>query len=275
MSAANFLKSMFGGFSNQASQGQLARRSNNIETAAESDVSKMIPDHDFFQLEGFRPSSMNQERRGLINPPGGNKYLGNQDSLSASLQVENCADEINCALFIVKIHPAASLKDILSTVRTGAIFAVHITPAKPPEYPTQAAKLVFMKHDAAAEYLRQIRTTGIYIRNKRIEGVWNRHGYVIPPQGLRTRVLHIRGPAYRMDPEKWLAHMDNGISIDLEECRELPDPDPSKKTLEFRLARLDGQAESVTQMILKNPNMRAIIEVKYGPDPCDPESGFR
>ncbi|EHL02981.1 hypothetical protein M7I_0952 [Glarea lozoyensis 74030] len=237
-------------------------------------MSEVIPDDDFFSLENFRPSSMNQEQRGLIDAPRGSKYLGNQDSQSAAHQYDDCPDHLNHALWVMRIHRDAQLKEILDTVRTGGIFATHMSPAKN-GHDSQAIKIVFMTHDAAAEYLRQIHTTGIYVRGKRVEGKWNRNGYIIPPQGQRTRVLHIRGPVHYMERHKWEAYMQMGLSIDLEEFRELPDPDPSKKTFEFRLGRVDGQAEAVFQMICKNLKMRRNVEVRYGPDPCDPNSGFR
>ena len=233
-----------------------------------------INEDDFFQLDGFNASSMKQEEKGLIpQPESASNYLGKADSLSARLQVKDLPDDENCCLWITKIHPSASMKDFLSTIRTGAIYAVSMSDAQG-DYTTKAAKVVFKKHQSAADFLRQVQKgRGVYINNLRMVGIWNRHGYREATVET-TRVLHLRGPIQYMDPDRWVEFFKTGITLVIEHTRDLPEHDPLMRSIEIRFCRVDGQAESGWYAVRKNKKMASIIDCQYGPDPCDPYSGF-
>jgi hypothetical protein len=259
-------------FLNRASEINAIATSKKARASEENKITAGPVDFDPFELEGFRPSSMNQEKKGLIERPTGSKYLGNTDSLSAALQIQNLPFDQNCALWITRVHQDVGLAEFLATIRTGAVFAISL---KEPEggYSTKAAKLVFMKHDAAAEFLRQVQTVGVFLRGIRIDGKWNRNGYR-ENWAKKSRILHIRGPAPIMTFENWNDYFHKCVCFELEAFRELPETDYTKKKMEFRFARVDGQAEAIFQAITKNPRMER-VDVKYGPDPCDPASGFQ
>lgn len=91
----------------------------------------------------------------------------------------------------------------------------------------------------------------------------------------KTRVLHIRGPARVMTFEFWNGYFQQCVAFQLEGFRELPSPREGIKVLEFRFSRIDGQAEAIHTAITKDSDLDAGIEIRYGPDLCDPHSGFR
>jgi hypothetical protein len=223
----------------------------------------------------FRPSRMVMEKEGIkINYPHLKdlKYVGDISSKSFRVQVQNLPDKENCSLWITRLHKEANVKALLRTVRTGAVFAVHINPPDE-KHEWSAAKLVFMNSSAAAAFVEQSNTRGgISVLKSRIRVVYNRHGYRDYDHPERSRVLQIKGPKGTMDGNFWLAYFGKCVEFQLEGTSKLED---NQDILEFRFARVDGQAESLHQAITREPKFKGVYEVGYARDPCEPKPMYR
>jgi hypothetical protein len=69
----------------------------------------------------------------------------------------------------------------------------------------------------------------------------------------------------------WNEYFTDCIGFDLEFWNEEL-PQNNKKTLKFAFARLDAQAEGAYHAIKKERAFQGVIDVRYGPDSCDPSS---
>jgi hypothetical protein len=194
----------------------------------------------------FQPSRMVLEKQGLLIPPRqkGFNYMGTQRSVSSGFHPQNLSDYENCALWITNLPPTLDLAGFLAEVRTGAVYAARLQDPELGRGRTKAAKLVFMKHHAAAAFLDRVRSNhGIILAGHRMRAIWNQNGYY-ENDTTATRVLVIRGPEYKMSIDFWHAYFEECVVFELESFHELPS-DPDFKTTEFRFARVDGQAESL------------------------------
>jgi hypothetical protein len=178
-------------------------------------------------------------------------------------------DEENCALWLTNIQPSATIADILSVVRTGAVYALHINPAFG-THTTAAAKLVFMKPSAAARFYQQVNSReGVAIHGGRIRAVYNKFGFREYTHQERSRVIWVQGPAQFMTFEFWDKYFKTCVAFDLESWDERS-VRSNEKVLTFAFARLDGQAEAVYHAIKKEQAYQGVFDVRYGRDPCDP-----
>jgi hypothetical protein len=222
-----------------------------------------------FDLEHFKPLSMVQEQRGLQSTPTHGPYRGNHNSQSHGLHDSNCPDEENCSLWLTKVHCATTLAQFFQTIHTGAVFAASM---KEPEgdHNTRPVKLVFMTHEGAAQYLHIVENFGIFFHGLRVEGRYNRDGYrVTDAWRAKSRVLHISGPAPVMEIDKWIAFFGSAVRFQLETWSYLRENYPGIRAMEFRFARVDGQAEAIFLAIGRSSKMQG-VGIQYGPDPCDP-----
>jgi hypothetical protein len=149
------------------------------------------------------------------------------------------ADHLNCALWITRFHPHASLGRLFDQVRTGTVFAVSVNPPEGVN-PTCAVKLVFMRPSAAAHFLALLMTDpGIIINGIRLTGTYNRMGYHENHDNNVTRVLHIRGPPHipEMTRDFWdgdFGYFEKYVVYQLECFREWQEGD--QKCLECKLS---------------------------------------
>jgi hypothetical protein len=226
---------------------------------------------------GFQPSriklqqllslTMEEDR----NP--GYAYKGSRNSKAFALQEAWLEDIRNCALWIKNLSLSCSVSDIFSKITVGAVSVLHIY-GKNNEHSGQAAKLVFMKPESAAAFMTQCNTgEGIFIGGKKVVSRYNRDGCHRHPQPSHSRVLHIQGPNEIMNFEFWDVYFNiycvfeiDGYKTILESERE------SRRTMEFRFARIDGQAQTCMQAILSDPKLAEDVHVYYAHDPCDPQS---
>ncbi|KAF4631444.1 hypothetical protein G7Y89_g6690 [Cudoniella acicularis] len=224
----------------------------------------------------FQPSRMHLERAGLLPPPQprDSNYLGDPNSRSAAIQILNLPSEENCALWITYLPLDMTIPRFIGLVRTGEVFAAMLYEPEGGLNWAKAAKLVFKKHDAATEFLAKVKSfLGIVNSGLRMEATWNRVGYR-ENNTNKTRVLHLRGPPHLMTFEFWNDYFGKRVIFQLEGFRELPGPREGKKILEFRFARIDGQAEAMFTAVMNDQELARDIEIRYGADPCDPHSGF-
>jgi hypothetical protein len=220
----------------------------------------------------FRPSRQVAERSGIALPQS-NKDSQQSGNLSSRKEREiSLPDEENCALFLTGIHRSATVKDILSVVRTGKVFILHVNRADD-IHPTSAAKLVFMKPSAAARFFRQATAKeGVSILGVRIKAVYNKWGYKNYTHQERSRVILVQGPDNEfMTFDTWNKYFWKCFKFELEFWDE-EKPQNKKKVLKFAFARVDGQAESAYHAIKKERAFQGVVDVRYGTDPCDPTS---
>ncbi|RDL33751.1 uncharacterized protein BP5553_08119 [Venustampulla echinocandica] len=225
------------------------------------------------RLETFRPSRMVLEKWGLVKVPRdpGSNYFGDHSSVSSIRQVLNLPDNENCALWVTYLPPDIDLATFLNKVRTGAVYAAVLLEPEGKNW-TKAAKLVFKKHSAAVGFLKQVQSApGIVVSGLRMKAIWNRIGYR-ENNTKRTRVLQLRGPPELMAPDFWNNYFQRCVVFELEALYDISGQRGGDKMLEFRFARVDGQAEALFCAIMSDPIFAGIVGVRYGPDPCDPES---
>jgi hypothetical protein len=156
-------------------------------------------------------------------------------------------------------------------IRTGGVYAMNLTPAQD-GYPTAAASLTFMTKTGTENFLRQVNSpNGIWLRGMRIKAGYNRHGEIQQSNLKRSRILLIRGPRQVMTQDLWHEFFSHCIQYSLSHFVERAGPN-GQVEMEFGFARVDGQAHSAKIAIEAQDKFRGIIEVLFGPDPCDPYS---
>lgn len=222
----------------------------------------------------FKPTRMALEKRGFIQPRSdndsvSNPYKGDKNSGSFKRQINGLPDHLNCALYVKNVPVKCSMEDLFKKVTTGSVWCINVQEADE-MHEMKAVKLVFMTPEGAANFLRQSRSDdGVWVRGKRLEARYNRHGYRMNETN-QTRVLIIEGPTKIMKFEKWDAYFR--IQCHLEwDCHLTHETVCGRTTMEFRFARVDGQAEACFQAITKDIQFKdGSVKVSYGPDPCDP-----
>ncbi|KAL3418289.1 hypothetical protein PVAG01_10005 [Phlyctema vagabunda] len=225
----------------------------------------------------FRRSRMAllAEGRTLDFPRASNtKYLGDVTSRSYRSQVTGLPDHLNCALWITGIPAEADYSDVFAVINTGAVFCLHLNDPTD-QHSTKAAKLVFKKPEEAARFLYQTRSqAGVSVMGSRIRAIYNRHGHQQQEAyANKTRVLVIAGPVATMSMSFWIDFFKFCTVCQFESALELPSPNPRKRIMQFRFARIDGQAESCYEAIMRDDLCPHIYLTRYGYDPCDPASG--
>lgn len=227
----------------------------------------------------FRPNNMVLERMGLpttslsqVSP--GRSYLGNRHSSSGAQEAQNLLDFENCALFLTKIPADVTLQELFRVITTGAVFCLHINPPNG-IHTTKAAKLAFMAPEAAKAFLVEIQSPrGVVLHGKRIQGRYNRNGYVRNENTWQSRVLELIGPTAMMTLEYWTSHFSMFSEFELEAYHLLPTNVDDVSVLQFRFARVDGQAQTCLQCIRTDPSLQGVVQVRYGQDPCGSATAF-
>lgn len=221
----------------------------------------------------FIPSNMVLERGmapapnvGLVIQSNG-QYLGNKDSKSNKLQVPNLSDDLNCALFLRNIPANTSIADFFDSINTGAVYSLHIMPPNG-QYATCAAKLTFMTSEAAAQFLAKIQV-GIWFDGHWLEGVYNnREGHLRNTMAF-SRVIFVEGPGPMMTVDYWFRYFRQVSIFQWDRVLEHGSLKPGYKCLEFRFARVNGQAQTCIQQIQNQEEFEGLVTAWYGFDPCD------
>jgi hypothetical protein len=221
----------------------------------------------------FRPNNMVLERLGVLGPSPSHElsdgnYLGKRHSPSNPREITGLPDWENCCLFLTKIPVEVTLQEIFSAIKTGAVFCLHINPPGG-MHTTKAAKLAFMNPEAAKAFLRLIQSPqGLIFHGARIQGRYNRNGYPRNVNIWQSRVLEILGPTSLMTLANWTSHFAKFSEFDLEAYRSISTSQSGLTIMEFRFARVDGQAQTCLQCIRSDPSLIGLVQVKYGTDPC-------
>jgi hypothetical protein len=217
----------------------------------------------------FRPSKMLLEQKGFIQRPKAPNANWKGDSYSSSEldRAPNIPDILNCGLWITNIPITVSLSQFFDCIHLGAVFSVTLYPPKDTHH-MMAAKLVFKKPESAQALLTQANAVGFWFGGSPVRVVYWRPGCA-QREGAETRVLQIEGPVDLMNIDHWTEYFGNACIYLLERWMFLPCSKQSRKKMEFRFARIDGQATMCRQKILKDHTYQGRVFVQFGPDPCE------
>jgi hypothetical protein len=171
---ASYMPNEASNMNSEFNSGWRLQSNENDNSQWEHEISEPVE----FKLESFEPSSMNMEQRGLRQAPTHGPYKGDHKSQSHTLQEENYPDEVNCALWIIKIHPHTTLAEFIESIHTGAVFALSFMPVDE-NHNTKAAKLVFMTQEGAARFKDRVDHSGVWFHGLRIGAIYNRNGYLL------------------------------------------------------------------------------------------------
>jgi len=193
-------------------------------------------------------------------------------SIISSERTLDLSDHQNCALWIMNIPSFATISDIFDQIHFGTVFSLQLRPSTP-EHPGAAAKLVFMKPESAKLMKDVSKDPGIWMADNRLVVRYNRDGCHIH-DGSETRTLQIEGPTGKMTFEKWNEFFNKSCeSFELDRWLFLPCSNAGRKRMEFRFSRINGQSQVCRAAIGREPEFRREVTVRYGLDPCDPNSG--
>ncbi|KAG4440161.1 hypothetical protein IFR05_004370 [Cadophora sp. M221] len=204
----------------------------------------------------------------------GTSYRGDVTSKYYTSQVPGLDDELNCAIWMEDLPADTTTKWLLSKVRTGAVFAVHING---PTYTKllAAAKVIFMKHTGAAKLLQYLKTPeGQQAFGGKAIGKWNVHGHVEYDHQEESRVLRIIGRAPYMTLRFWMSFLkgmeaQGKFSYQLSHYQYGRMP-AGELVVEIGFGRLDAQATFVRNTILRDPCFEGgLVEVEWAYDPCN------
>lgn len=204
--------------------------------------------------------------------PSDNQYRGNRQSNSNKHQISNLNDQLNCALFLRNIPASCTLQRFFDSIDTGAVYSLHVMPPTG-QYATCAAKLTFMNPESAAMYMQKIQQ-GVLFDGYRLQGVYNnREGYLRNTMTL-SRVICVEGPEEMMSIDFWYRYFSQVSVFQWDRVFAGPSATPGKKRLEFRFARVNGQAQTCLQQIQQQEEFVGLVSVGYVVDPCGVSPSF-
>ncbi|TAQ89989.1 hypothetical protein B7494_g1683 [Chlorociboria aeruginascens] len=226
----------------------------------------------------FFPSRMALESKGFYFSDARNQlkdnYLGYGYSALFKDHVPNLEDLYNCSLWITGMHPSAVVGDLLRAVRTGPVRFAHINEAAD-GYLTTAATLCFTKPSAAADFIAEVESfAGIRVLGHQLEQVcYNRNGYTEYRDSKKSRVLQVEGPIELMTSAFWIQYFEECVCFQLEDDPIFEPIENGQAAMQFRFARVEGQADACYFAIKAEAKFYGLIQVKYITDPCDPNPG--
>ncbi|CZR62309.1 uncharacterized protein PAC_12206 [Phialocephala subalpina] len=220
----------------------------------------------------YIPSTMVLQQAGLIiRDPArlapNTSYQGDAFSKPYLDQVENLPDSENCSLWIKYIPDGTPHSAFFDNIYCGAVWSLYLNSCTA-NHDTMGATLVFMKPESAAIVIKRFKTHGIQIGGNWLDIRYNKHGKRAQ-YGTETRVLRIDGPPDMMTWAFWHSYFKTACVFQLDRYLYLPSPYSGQNRMEFRFARVDGQAQSCRQKIERDEYMKSKgVMVQYGPDPC-------
>jgi hypothetical protein len=184
---------------------------------------------------------------------------------------DSVPDQLNCALFVLNLHPRARHTDLLGSIRNcGRVFSCWIN--RPiANHPDNAAKLVFTTRDGAEKFLNQARSSkGIHILGKRIKVLWNRHKYSGSQIQDQSRVVRINGPVRYVNRgclREYFSKLFLYHTCAVFEGPVLPD---GTRHIDWHFGSILAQAVSAKMAIEREPRFQEVgVTAEYLPDPCE------
>ncbi|TEY81177.1 hypothetical protein BOTCAL_0034g00410 [Botryotinia calthae] len=232
----------------------------------------------------MRPTDQFLREQGLLAPLPSHtstpsNYLDTNDthnSPSKFVSEANLPPDLNCAVWIQGIpkdfEPQFLYQELFNVISIGPIIAAYICLGGD-QHSNHAAKVVFKHAEHANRLRQQAYLEGIYIHGNRLRVEANRHGQREYPLRLhyRSRVILLEVLNHpRMDLAFWKMFISNLCVYDMENCRHLSYSSPRRMVMEFRFARIFGQASVLLAGIRANAAFEGIVTARYAPDvPCD------
>lgn len=233
---------------------------------------------------GFNPTRQLLREIGLIAPisadnMSASRYVGDHIQLNHRDQVGGSLglpDHLNCAVWIQGISKGIDKlylhRELFRAVSIGPIVGAHIKVADS-AFSNHAAKVIFKHPEHAGRLVYIAKTLGIKINGKNIRIEPNRFGYREHPLSLhyQSRVVIVR---VKNNPNLGLSYWLNFVKalcvVGIESTRHLDYSTPKMMVMEFRFARIVGQAQVLLQGIKNCPEFRGNVSARYVPDVvCD------
>ncbi|TGO58133.1 hypothetical protein BCON_0058g00150 [Botryotinia convoluta] len=226
----------------------------------------------YFQ-PGLRQTDQLLREQGLLAPlpastPAASHYLGDNEDRDFPSKFGgevNLPNELNCAVWIQGIPKDFSrhflYQELFNAVSIGPIIAAYICLGGD-QHSHHAAKVLFKHPEHAARLFQRAFFRGIYINGNRIRVEPNRHGHRQYPLRLhyRSRVVLVEvfnNPS--MDLGFWKIFISNLCVYDIENCRHLSYSTPARMVMEFRFARIFGQASVLLAGIRSTASFEGIV----------------
>ncbi|ATZ48640.1 hypothetical protein BCIN_03g08300 [Botrytis cinerea B05.10] len=234
----------------------------------------------------MRPTGQLLREQGLLaplpshasNPTNSNHLNSNhtRDSPSKFLCEAHLPPDLNCAVWIQGIPKAFErqflYQKLFNAISIGPIVAAYICLGGD-QHSSHAAKVVFKHAEHAIRLRQQAHVAGIYMHGNRLRVEANRHGQREYPLRLhyRSRVILLEVFNHAgMDLAFWTMFISNLGVDDMENCRYLSYSSPRRMVMEFRFARIFGQASVLLAGIRANAAFEGIVTARYAPDVrCD------
>ncbi|KAF7916371.1 uncharacterized protein EAE98_010671 [Botrytis deweyae] len=188
----------------------------------------------------------------------------------------NLPNELNCAVWIKGIPKDFAreflYQELFNVISAGPIVAAYIRLGGD-QHPRHAAKVIFKHPEHAARLLRRASDPGIKINGYRIRVEPNRNGHREFPLELHYQSRVVLVEVFNntsMDLPFWKMFITNLCVYDIEKCRHLSYSTPARMVMEFRFARIFGQASVLLAGIRSTASFEGIVTARYIPDvPCD------
>lgn len=180
-------------------------------------------------------------------------------------------ENMNCAIQL-KFPQRATNKDVIDTIRAGAIYSYHRSAA--PEPYTSLVGLIFMTGSGAEKYMNQIQSNvGIHIHNKRIIASWSEVRVGPCTQQNVSRVLKVTAPVKGNDLNKLIRFVKTCCWVDIVGKRERVKDDGEKSVREMviEFAGYREQAETVARVAMEKKGKMG-WRVEFLRDPCEGET---
>ncbi|KAF7903962.1 hypothetical protein EAF00_001296 [Botryotinia globosa] len=212
------------------------------------------------------------------NTPAAVQYSGNNEDrefASGFGGEANLPNGLNCAVWIKGIAkdlaPQFLYQELFNAVTIGPIVAAYIRLGG--DQRPRHAKVVFKHPEHAARLVQRASYQGIHINGHRIHVEFNRNGRSELPLRFhyRSRVILIEVfNNLSMDLPFWKMFISNLCVLDIERCRHLAYSTPQHMAMEFRFARIFGQASVLLAGIRNTASFEGMVTARYVPDvPCD------
>ncbi|PVH69598.1 hypothetical protein DL98DRAFT_598515 [Cadophora sp. DSE1049] len=225
----------------------------------------------------YIPSTMVLQELGLTTrDPArlapGISYQGDIFSKPYLDQVEDLPDIDNCSLFIKFIPYGTPHSIIFDNIHCGAVWSLHFNPTTETTF-YHGCQIGFYKARRSSGCHEAMQGHGLQIGGNWLDVRYNKHG-MWAHSGTETRVLQIEGSLGLMTWAFWYPYFKTACVFQLDRCFYIPCPHVGRVHMEFRFARVDGQAQSCRQKIERDPMLNSAgVLVQYSPDPCDQVSG--
>jgi hypothetical protein len=185
---------------------------------------------------------------------------------------------LNTAVWISKIPPQASRKQIFAAFKEGKIYYFSKSEPIPGAYNTAGASVAFGNRKAAQNFFDRAQdpARGVFIEGQRVRVVWDRHpslGFVGEKHPFQSRVVRFYIPAGHADLERFQTFLDLLIDYNLvEDTVEWFEFRGARKVVQLSFESIRGQSRAAVKAFLEfasKTGKQGYYYAKYAKDPCD------